>query len=197
MLFGKSVFNSQVFFLSRFSRPKSVLILGGGSGRLLSALILQSMPEHIWYIDLSEKMIQKARERIARDAPSYLDRIDFICGSTKNLPAAPTYDLIITPFVLDCIPHAELDGVMNSLRAVLRPGGCWLFSDFYIPEKGFGRIRAKLITQILYLFFNLVCGLGVWHLADFDARFRKIDLRQVECRYFRAGLLSSKLYVPT
>jgi SAM-dependent methyltransferase len=195
LFFGRAIFESQIFFLSRFSRSKSVLVFGGGSGHLLSALALKHTPEHVCYIDISEKMILKAREQILRDAPFFLNRIDFICGSAADIPVNQTFDLIITPYVLDCIADPELESVMNALHEVLLAGGSWLFSDFNIPEKGFHRIRGLLITRLLYFFFNLICGLGISRLPDFNKAFCKLKLREVESRNFRAGLLISKVYV--
>jgi ubiquinone/menaquinone biosynthesis C-methylase UbiE len=192
--FGESIYESQVFFLSRFPGSNSVLILGGGSGRLLSAIALENKPAHICYIDISPKMILKARERITQAAPHFLDRIDFVCGSVADIPANKSFDLIITPYVLDCIPDPELEGFMSALLRVLKEGGFWLFSDFNIPVKGFQRIRALLITRILYFFFNFVCNLGIRSLPDFEVVFHRMGLRKIDAKYFRRGLLTSKVY---
>jgi tRNA (cmo5U34)-methyltransferase len=194
LFFGNKLFQSQVYFLPKLKEHRRILILGGGTGRFLHALLCAMPQAHICYVDISESMISRSRNRITEAMPSALERVDFVCGSIDAISPTTEFDLIVTPFVLDCFPPKELTVLMNQLNNFLSPAGIWLFADFCIPTRGYVRSLAQIVTRSLYVVFNLVCGLGVWRLPDFQSEFTRIGFFPREEMTSAMGLLQARLY---
>ena len=192
MVFGKSLLRCQKHFIPQTGHYRSVLILGGGAGELLCSLDFKTT-RSCCYLDISEKMIALARSRMEKENPALLPRINFIRGTVADLPGGASFDLIITPFVLDCMLPGMLAGVMDTLSGRLEKKGKWLLSDFNIPDKR-GHFPARLFLKLLYAGFNLICGLGVSRLPDFRKLFAGQPLRLLDSQTFCRGLLISSMY---
>jgi ubiquinone/menaquinone biosynthesis C-methylase UbiE len=194
LFFGDSIYKSQIFFLEKLGSRKSILILGGGTGKLLAELEKHQQPSRICYVDISAQMIRKAKKRVLSGSVSQTLPIEFICGSYPDIPPGHTFDLIITPYVLDCLEGAELSALMTCLGERIAADGKWLFTDFNIPSSRFTRIYSKIATRLLYLFFNTVCGLNVRKLPDFSKEFDALQFQVDQEKDFCSGLLTTKIY---
>ena len=126
--------------------------------------------------------------------PLSLDSVVFICGSYQDIPQNQTFDLVVTPYFLDCLATDELSFVMAKIYAQLTVKGTWFFTDFNIPENSFRSFTFKKIIQLLYGFFNLFCDLGVNSLPDFKKEFYKYEFTLLDEKYFLGGLLVSRIY---
>ena len=193
--FGPALMRSQTCFVPELSRKKSALILGGGTGRLLLELLRYDVAESYHYLDLSEKMIRRSRKRVLKKLPHLAHRVTFECGSYENSRTYDPFDLIVTPYVLDCFAEDEAKSVMLLLYEKMKPGGEWLFADFNVSgQSAFKKFVSHRIVGSLCFFFRLVCGLGVKKLPDFSRLFSEMDLEPVREKQFLGGLLLSRLY---
>jgi ubiquinone/menaquinone biosynthesis C-methylase UbiE len=190
--FGSSLLKSQIYFLPELKQGKSILIFGGGTGKILVELIKQNVGLEYIYVDISSGMIEKTKKRIAKFSPS--QNIHFICGSYSDLPSNKKFDLIITPYVLDCFSDKELGNAMNALSSTLNTNGQWLFSDFYSSQSGLMKIFSNIIIRILYFLFNIICGFNITHLPDFEKEFSRLGYIPIEEKYFLQKLLASRIY---
>jgi tRNA (cmo5U34)-methyltransferase len=188
IFFGRSLTRTQLHFLPELKTPGSALIFGGGTGKILAEMIRQDIAKTYCYVDISEKMIAKAKKRTAGKN----NGVEFICGSYDAIPQKK-FDLIVTPFVLDCFTDEELALVMKTLQERLAPGGKWLFADFNVPEKG-ARTFSRFLIRILYFFFNVICGLGVKKLPGFEQHFEVVNMKKVKEEFFLRGMLTAKVY---
>ncbi len=182
---------TQRHFLPRLAAHDRVLILGGGTGRILTEMLKRGIGRQYVYIDISAKMVVAARKRVTRLA-AVARPIEFICGSVESI-AGRKFDLIVTPFVLDCFQEAELGLAMRQLNAALIPGGKWLFADFNVPAGLMGFI-SRSVVRTLYFAFNVLCGLGIKKLAAFDGYFQEMGLSHAAERLFLRGLLVARIY---
>lgn len=194
--FGRSLSTSQNYFLNEIKNANSILIFGGGTGKLLSELIKQGTSQHLYYLDISDKMIDKSKRLISKKHPEALSKITFKTGSYQDLPQSQYFDAVITPYVLDCFPEEKLHTVMKKLDSALLPDGKWLFTDFEISQhspsmKSFSR----LVIKSLYFTFNVICSLGVNHLPDFKIKFSQFGYALISEKTFMKGLLVSRCYV--
>ena len=194
LFFGRSLLRSQTFFLNELTRPQTVLILGGGTGRILIELERTHPGARIWYVDISEKMLERAGRLFKQQFPDRPGSVEFICGSAETIPEACSFDLILTPYVLDCIPQAELLPLMSRLNAKLKPEGRWIFADFNVPRQAAMAFFSRLTIRLLYLFFTLVCGLGIRKLPDFAGAFAALHLVREKEAFFLGGMLTAKVY---
>jgi tRNA (cmo5U34)-methyltransferase len=194
LIFGRQLLASQNYWIGRVAPVDTILVFGGGAGRLIREIELHHKRARICYVDISEKMVAKARKLVEREFPERLSSYQFICGSWTDIPVSEKYQLILTPFVLDCFTEAELLLVMQALKERLWENGQWLFTDFHIPDKGMGRSVSRMIVGVLYFFFRLSCGLEVRKLPAFEDAFKAFGFEKEQEKYFCRGLLTTRVY---
>ena len=96
---------------------ESFLDAGCGDGRYLAALA-NELPDRRAGIDLSERILETARQRVAAD---------FRQGNLEAIPFADgEFDLVLCSQVIEHVLHAE--PAVAELRRVLRPGGTLIIS---------------------------------------------------------------------
>lgn len=149
--------------------------------------------ENYCYVDISDKMIGKAKKKLTTTYPGKINAVNFICGSCDEIPEAEKFEIIFTPYVLDCFTNEELPAVMKKLDQHLFPDGKWFFSDFNIPENKLKSFSFVTI-RTLYFFFNIICALGVKRLPDFKGEFGQMKYQLEKEKYFSGGLLAAKVY---
>lgn len=196
LFFGKSLMHSQTCFFSHLLYSKSILIFGGGSGNILLKLIEKTNLEKYYFVDVSDKMIAKAKKKVQKKYPGMLPKIEFINNSYSGIDASVKADAIITPFVLDCFSDDELGMVMQKLDGHLNRKGIWLFSDFNVSShSSFMKWMSRFVIWTLYSFFNTFCRLGRNSIPLFDKYYSALNYQPVSERYALKGMLVSKLYI--
>lgn len=99
---------------------ETVMDAGCGTGRLTGEL-LEALPRgRVVGIDLSQKMLGKAREHLGAQLHS---RLSLIAGDLLELPFARMFDGIVSMAALHWVPDHDL--LFANLHGALRPGG-WL-----------------------------------------------------------------------
>lgn len=109
-----------------------ILDLGCGTG--LCAPLFRPIAKRLVGVDLSSKMIDKARERNLYDEVAVDDVTAFMRNELRS------YDIIIAADVFVYI--GELAATFQASRSVLRPAGYFIFSTETCPGSGF-RIRGS------------------------------------------------------
>jgi len=191
LFFGGMLMKAQTYFIPELQKHRSILIFGGGTGKILIELMKNKTGDDYCYVDISEKMIRLTKNRI--EGMESADKVKFICGSYQDIPNEK-FDLVITPFVLDCFDEEQLAVVMKTLGDKISPTGKWLFTDFHIPAKGMTRVAAKATTRILYFFFNLFCKLGTRQLPDFEKAFATLNYCKQKEKNFMKEMLVTRIY---
>jgi ubiquinone/menaquinone biosynthesis C-methylase UbiE len=194
LFFGNSILRSQTYFLPELKKCKTALVFGGGTGKLLMELIKRDVAEQYCYVDISDKMIAFTRKRLKKNFPEKINSVDFVCGSAEHIAATEKFDLIITPCVLDCFTDEKLPVVMQQLQAHLVSAGEWLFIDFHIPEKSLRKSFSAMAIRVMYFAFNVICGLGVKQLPDFEKEFSELNYSAAREKYFLKGLMVARIY---
>lgn len=103
-----------------------ILDAGGGTGKW--SILLAKEGFRVTLIDISEKMIQSAREKAER--LKIADRMIFKKGDLKNLEFEDeSFDAVLCEGeVLSCIDHNLKDQVVGELTRVLKKGGKLMLS---------------------------------------------------------------------
>ena len=185
------IFKSQIALLSE-EKYNSVLLFGGGTGKLLMELMKRNIAQQYCYIDISDKMIARAKRKVKKHFPEKINSVEFIRGSYNDIPGKK-FDAVFTPFILDCFSEEELSIVMKKLDEHLSENGKWYFSDFHIPAQK-GKPVSKIIIRMLYFFFNIVCGLGIKKLPPFEEKFARLCYMTTKKKYFMKGMIQAKIY---
>ncbi len=188
------IHKSQTWLLSKKMQFSKSLIMGGGDGKFLLEAMKQGLSDQYYYIDISDAMIKLARSKIEKQLPSLLNSVVFICGSYQDISATGKFDLIVTPYFLDCFSEDELSIITAKLHAHLTIEGTWFFTDFNIPEDSFRTFIFKNIIRLLYGIFDLFCNWELNRLPDFSKEFCKYGFTILHEKYFLGGLLVSRIY---
>jgi len=85
-------------------------------------------------IDLSPKMLAKARRRVQKAGHANIELQE---GDARKLPfAAETFDVLFNSYMLDLIPLADLPMVLTEFKRVLKPGGRLALVNMSKPDAG-------------------------------------------------------------
>jgi ubiquinone/menaquinone biosynthesis C-methylase UbiE len=194
LAFGGALARADLALVPALPRAEQALIVGGGTGRLLLALLAADRAEHITYVDVADAMVARAASRLRRHLPGAVDRVTFVRGVASDLAMDRRFDLVCTPFYLDCFTAAALPEAVGELAGRLRADGHWLVTDFAVPERPVAmRLAAPLVIGALYQFFGLTCGLAPRRLPPIAATLAQFGLYPATERRFVGGLLETAL----
>lgn len=190
LVFGGSLHQAQTFLVPFIPTCSDILIIGGGTGQIILDIVDTKEIKQITYVELSKNMLEAARDRVK----SY-SNINFVLGSVDQLGAAQSFDVILTPFVLDLYSDGALDPIMRSLDSLLRSGGIWMNTDFKVSTKfGWKMIWQLALVKSMYVFFALMSNLSVFRLPDYDRAFRRLGFKTVQQNSFFGGLVHSQIW---
>jgi len=183
-VFGKSIVDSQTWYLDKIPADSRVLILGGGTGWLLEELRKRNSSCTVWYIEISQKMIERACHRDLKPT------VHFIQGTEKEIPANQKFDVVITNFYLDLFSEKALKEVVDRINSHTTTSTLWLVTDFVNG----GKWWHKLILKTMYLFFKLVCGIEANHLPEWFAQLRSQGWREANTKVWYSHFIKSTVW---
>jgi tRNA (cmo5U34)-methyltransferase len=186
LVFGKAIHQSQVCFLDHILPGARILIIGGGSGEMLSLLNKINPLCRIWYVEASSAMLSLAARRVA----TAQHRITFIHGTEGSVPAGVEFDAIITHFFLDVFTAPKSEAVCRLLSASLSRQGIWLVSDFVCNRV----ILHRILLWLMYAFFRATCKIEARKLPDWQHHLRSAGMNEKYGRFFYRGFIRSSLY---
>jgi SAM-dependent methyltransferase len=193
--FGGALQQSRVACLAEIQSPARALIVGEGNGRFLCELLRMHPHLDIDCVDASERMLGLAQERVERELPERVDRVHFLkYDITAWAPLENHYDLVVTHFVLDCFPAAELADVIKNLACSAKPEAAWLLTDFRLPNRGFARLRARLWLAAMYQFFRLTARIPASELIDPTPLLQSEGFTLSRQHLSRGGMMKSELW---
>ncbi|HNP17351.1 MAG TPA: class I SAM-dependent methyltransferase [Fulvivirga sp.] len=182
-IFGNTIRNAQKSHLNQIEAKKRIVIVGGGSGKILLDLNQLGLELDVIYVELSTSMM----ERAMAIQPIINLNVEFVCADVLQMEL-PASDVIITNFFLDVFTEPNLNAVMIKLAAALRPNGIWLCTDFVLTRKFFN----DMLVWAMYAFFRVTTNLEGGRLLDFEEYFSKIGFQCIVSKtYFNRMIMSS------
>lgn len=186
VVFGSAIYRSAIQYLDEIPAGGKVLVLGGGTGEVLSALMESNPSCKIWFIEASSEMLRRAQKRVLH----LPNEIAFIHGTERDIPEGIRFEAIHTSFFLDVFPDEELPALCNHLASVLHPDGVWLVSDFVDS----GRRWHGHLLAAMYRFFNRVSGVRTNSLPLWQEHIRNAGWQVTASRLFYAAFIKSAVY---
>ena len=168
-----------------------VLILGGGTGWVLSEVLRRVPAATVLYLEASPQMLARARARLACELPQAADQVEFRHGTQAALQPGEQFGAIITFFVLDCIPLGDLGAALAHLRAAQSPGAPWLVVDFRPARRGW----RHWLLRLMYLFFRLTTGLRAHKMPDLRTYLDQVGLTASPPQLFFGGAIESLIFI--
>ena len=188
IIFGSTISVSQFSLLRYNFSGSKILIAGGGTGTILEELgKLKTTPLTITFIELSEKMLRKAKKKNAG-----CHKVKYIHGDVEHFRADGSFDIIITPFLFDNFTTDKAKGVFNHLNDMLDREGIWLFTDFYISSETPWWQRSLL--KLMYRFFKIIARVEANQLPDTASLFAGAAYSCEQEIFFYGNFIRSALY---
>lgn len=193
--FGDALQRCRVASLGEIQSPRHALVVGEGNGRFLCELLRAHPGVQVDCADASERMLQLARRRVEMEQPDRSAQVRFLHRDiTSWAPPENHYDLVVTHFLLDCFPEAELARVIKNLASAAKPGAVWLVADFRLPDRGVARLRARVWLAGMYQFFRLTARIKATELIDPTPYLQAKGFALAGQHLFRGGMLKSELW---
>jgi ubiquinone/menaquinone biosynthesis C-methylase UbiE len=185
---GPLLQRTRTHFLPRLTQSKQALVLGDGDGRFLSKLLAQNQNLHATAIDTSEQMLNLLRSRCD---PT---RLETIHDDALSHTPAPTTDLIVTHFFLDCLTQEQVNALALHVAHAVQPGSYWLLSDFHVPKHRFLQPIARAYIRSLYSVFRILTNLRVTQLPNPAAALTAAGFHLIARHQTLGGILYAELW---
>jgi len=161
---GKHSRNSYPAIINELSalKPKTVLDLGCGTGALLERVLEAKYVERAYGLDLAEKMLAQAREKLKEKAT-------LTQGDSENLPFEDNFfDAVYCNDSFHHYPHPK--AVLTEVKRVLKSGGEFIVCDPY-QQPGALRITNFILNltksgNVKLYSKKELCGLMSEQLSD-------------------------------
>ena len=119
-----------------------ILEVGVGTGLSLSQY---ARSNQLVGIDISEPMLEKARERVAKERLNHVQSIDVMDAENLDYPDG-SFDVIVAQYVVTAIPNPEK--ALDEFVRVVRPGGEIIITTRVGAETGLRGAIEKLLMPI-------------------------------------------------
>ena len=189
---GGKLQRCRLAFVEEIAPPHRILLAGEGHGRFLPACARRFPEAAIVVVDSSQRMLEIARGKYAGSTVEFV-HADLLTWE----PGHGRFDLIVTNFLLDCFPAAELAALIPHLGNLAQPEARWLVADFQIPVSRLRRLRSRVILGLLYRFFRLACGMRTKALEPYEQALECAGFSLIERRTSEWGLLKSECWERT
>lgn len=180
LVFGQTIYEASIYFLDTIAPESKVLVLGGGTGKILPHL----RECHIVYVEKSDKMLGQASKRHGIGTVEFI-HADFLAWKTDQ-----QFDVVICPFFLDVFSEKNLDLILQKINAVRKANGQLIVADF----QDSGRVDQKLLLRVMHLFFGLVSSLESHKLVAIEHRILQRSYFRRCYKTFRNELIFSAVY---
>lgn len=148
LVFGDKLNASQAFLTRNIKQGDRVLILGGGTGKLLEFI---SLPCHVTFVDASSKMIEKARLRKTEA------ELVYFAMYFEDFVSHEKFDHVFCPYFLDLFDPDSLEGVLFKIKMCLKENAMLHVADFNPIQTS--AIYYKVLMWCMLKFFKFTTGL--------------------------------------
>ncbi|MBD0404262.1 class I SAM-dependent methyltransferase [Flammeovirga sp. EKP202] len=178
IVFGKAIQEIQLKHLPKIKKKSRVLIIGGGSGKILKKIDELGIASEVIYIEKSPKMTALAK-KIKTKTP-----VKFINTSFENAKDYGRFDLIITNFFVDLLNEKQFQNFIPFIYSLLNDNGKWIVTDFRIHERFPLRSLHKLIHFSMVSFFKVTVNLQNTTLFNYHTLIHESRFFQAESKKY-------------
>jgi len=195
LVFGRRLQRAQTLFLDQIPGTNvsgtgtSVLVLGGGTGEILTAIFAKQPGCRVLFLEPSAQMVSQATRRVLRlTGPA---NIAFRVGNETTLRSDERFDVIITPFVLGLFTEETLQTrLVPRLRQALKPDGVWLVTDFVNTPVWWQRT----LLWSMIRFFRLTADIEARQLANWQQTLSNVGLTRQRQGFAVWGMVSAEVW---
>lgn len=187
LVFGEHLLEAQCSFLHLLPKAGRVMIVGGGSGKILQALGRTRPHLEILYVEASSRMVALAQKQ------KFPNKVQWFCQD--HLPGVSQLEAVIFPFFLDQFLQHEAGRWVQEAANILQREGQILFTDFFPPDvSNGGAWKQRLLLWGMYRFFRIFCGIPAQRLPDWEALFSPEQWTESARKEYLGKWVTSKVY---
>jgi phosphatidylethanolamine/phosphatidyl-N-methylethanolamine N-methyltransferase len=150
LIFGPTLHPGRVKALQRMAIQPGDRVLEVGVGTGINAALYPSDCAVVG-VDLSDSMLEKARDRIARKELTNVHVYEMDAADLKF--ADGTFDIVYAPYLISVVPDAVQ--VAREMKRVCRPGGRIIFlNHFRSPNPILSRVERLLSPLTVHIGFK-------------------------------------------
>lgn len=214
LVFGDHLQRARTSLIDELPPWRRLLLLGDGNGRLLERLAQKQLSDGpgwsqhcglggITSVDQSAEMLRRQRGRI--EAVGIRAGVEFIQADARHYePEAGVYDVIVTPFFLDCFSDETLDVCLPQWLRGLRSGGALYHVDF--TEDNFAHVECSILNTVwrrsracsllwaMHVFFRWQTGLENRRLVDIEAAISRCGLQKEADQIGCGGMTTTQIW---
>ncbi len=190
VLAGPRLQRCRTTWIAELAGCRHLLVAGVGHDPSLTAALRAHPQLRITCVDASAAMLFQA-ERNARRLGADFSRLTFVHATLPEWQPTEKFDAIATHFFLDCFRPDQLAAVVRTLADAATPDARWIISDFAVPARGFGRLRARFVHALMYVFFRVATRLPARRLTPPDALLKNAGFELRGRRTSEWGLLQA------
>jgi ubiquinone/menaquinone biosynthesis C-methylase UbiE len=188
IVFGKSIMKAQIFLLKYIPENSRLLIVGGGTGWILSELSkMYEKGIEIMYVEKSAKMIALSKQKNIQH-----NSVEFINTGIEEFSTGKKFDVIFTAFLFDNFLPEKIEFVFSKLNQLLKPNGLWLYADFMNDQMN-SKWWQKFLLKTMYLFFKITCNIETQQLINMSAYFSD-GYNKLSEKYYYSNFIKSVVY---
>ena len=185
IIFGNKLENASTFYLQKKPEPKTILIVGGGTGEILKQF---SANQTVYYVESSSKMIHKALQRKVNCTVVFHH-----CNYQQFDAGGVSFDLICFPFFLDQFNDVQIGSMMSHSSRLLKPTGSIVITDF-IPVSDLTSVFQKLLLRTVIVFFTITTKHPISKIFNIVEIVKTTSFQMVSKKYFVKGMVIASLW---
>lgn len=134
-------------------------------------------------------MLARAGKRVINQ--NIAGSVTFRVGDETCLKPGESFDVIMTPFLLDLFAEKHLQSALiPALLSRLKPGGIWMATDFVPCVTGW----RNMLLWTMIRFFRLTAGVKIRQLADWQQLLAQSGLQRSRQQAQVNGLVSTEVW---
>ena len=182
LVFGNTIIEASSHYLSKLSAGDSILIVGGGTGK-----ILKDIPAgvNVDYVEYSAQMLKRS-QRYSRE------EIRFIQGDFFEVELKGNYDYVVFPFFLDLFSDEKIRKAIYKVRLLLKPSGKLIVTDFQSTHHFF----QKLLISSMILFFRVSARMESKRLESIMEILSEEKFVEEDGHLWKRGMIFSSIFRP-
>lgn len=183
-VFGKAIYKAQIELFDQLPEEGNALFIGGGSGKVLKALVKRKPQLKITYLEKSKCMLALSQKQVPSNS-----NINYHLGGLEDIPHK-TYDAILTFFFLDLFKPSEVQKIFNHLKLQLKPKGFWLIADFLPPQKR----KHHILESLMFAFLKVSTNIPSHRINKLQKHFTKQEFSLLQEKRYYDNFIFSAIY---
>ena len=188
LVFQQKLQKAQESLLVQIPEKGHILILGGGTGWVLTRLLELKSEVSVVYVEVSEKMLVLSQQRWQKAGGK--GKVSFRLGDESVLGTAEKFDYMLVPFVFDLYETHYLKTVfIPNLCQYLAEDGILGLVDFRETDK----LLHRGLIGAMFLFFKYMSRIKTTMLPNYsEALWSSLSLLENSTQYFMGGMVFSQ-----